>query len=81
MIYITALAECYNYPSSPFYGIIPSCAQDICAGGDPHKVYCSSLDAVVELCEDLTRSVITGAYRQDAGCGMCRSIHESSILY
>ena len=53
---------------------------DICAGGDPLEVFCDTLDALVELCEELTQTVINGDYRQDAGCGAWNSIHKSLII-
>ena len=66
---IPALAGCFDHPHSPLDPFTEGCIMDICAGGDPLEVFCDTLDALVELCEELTQTVINGDYRQDVGCG------------
>ena len=77
---ITTLAECFDHTHSPLHPFLESCIMDICVGGDPLEVFCDTLDALVELCEELTQTSISGGYRQETGCGMKSLIHKSSIL-
>ena len=74
---IPALAGCFDHPNSPLHPFFEGCVMDICAGGNPQNVYCETLDALVELCEELLQTAIGGNYRQVAGCGMKSSVHKS----
>ena len=78
---ITELAECFNHADSPLHSFFEGCIMDICAGGDPLEVFCDTLDALVELCEELLETAISAGYRQETGCGKKRSICEFLILY
>ena len=81
MANITELAACFNHADSPLHPFFEGCIMDICADGGPLEVFCDTLAALVELCEELLQTAISAGYRQETGCGKKRSICESFILY
>ena len=69
--------DCKDLPQSPIEAFINNCIMDICGGGDPTVVSCDTLDALVELCEELTGEQIKNLTSE---CGMYRQHYIDSIL-
>ena len=68
-----AFDDCDELDRSPIEDFIAGCIMDICGGGDPTGVSCDALDALVELCEELTEEQIKNLTSE---CGMYRQLYK-----